>query len=197
MITLEYDCSDLNEKKRLLRSIFHVYEKNMKGETIPDLLDSIKHHRPVLTPKVDAMKELFSRQNKEGFLENGQSYRSSLEIYEHFKDEMKLKKQEEFWCIILDNKHRVIDKVLITLGTLNQSLVHPREVFAPAIEQRAAAVILMHNHPSGDPKPSNQDMSITKRLCQAGDLLGIRVLDSIVIGNNRYYSFVDEETMPV
>lgn len=104
-------------------------------------------------------------------------------------------KQEQFHAVILDNKHRIIKDQLITMGTLNQSLVHPREVFAPAVESRAAAIILLHNHPSGDPSPSKQDIDITKRLQQAGDILGITVIDHIVIGGTSYFSFADEEIL--
>ena len=83
---------------------------------------------------------------------------------------------------------------MITLGTLNQSLIHPREIFAPAIELRAASVILIHSHPSGDSKPSKQDIEITKRLCDVGEIMGIKILDHVIIGDD-YFSFVDQDLM--
>ena len=85
---------------------------------------------------------------------------------------------------------------MISLGTLNQSLVHPREIFAPAIELRAASVILIHSHPSGDVQPSNQDIEITKRLSKVGEIMGIKVLDHVIIGED-YFSFVDQDMMQV
>lgn len=93
-------------------------------------------------------------------------------------------RQEEFHVVTLDTKNQVIDTHQITVGTLDASLVHPREVFRPAIKDAAACVILVHNHPSGDATPSAEDMAVTRRLESAGELLGIQVLDHIVLGNN-------------
>ena len=125
----------------------------------------------------------------------GETFVNSREIYEHFK--MRLRQQQEsFICVYLDNKHRIISEKMISHGTLNQSLVHPRECFAPAIQQRAAAVIFIHNHPSDDTKPSGADIKITKRLTEVGKLVGIKVLDHVIIGDG-YYSFVDEGMLPV
>ena len=92
---------------------------------------------------------------------------------------------------VLDGKNRVIREVQISEGSLNQSIVHPREVFNQAVRESAAAVILIHNHPTGDPTPSREDNEITRRLKEAGDLLGIKVLDHIIIGDGAYLSFVD------
>ena len=117
-------------------------------------------------------------------------------MYDHFRIRLGTAKQEEFHVLYLDNRHRVIHESMITLGTLNKSLIHPREVFAPAIEIRAAAIILIHSHPSGDVQPSNQDIEITKRLCQVGELMGIKLLDHVIIGDD-YFSFATEEMMPV
>ncbi len=108
---------------------------------------------------------------------------------------LKHAQQEEFHVLILDNKHRVILEQLISKGTLTQSLIHPRECFAPAISLRAAAIILVHNHPSLDPKPSQQDIEITKRLSEVDVLVGIKVLDHVIVGDN-YFSFADDGMMP-
>ena len=102
----------------------------------------------------------------------GESFGNAKQVYDHFHVRLGTAKQEEFNILILDNKHRVIEEKMITLGTLNQSLIHPREVFAPAIELRAAAIILVHCHPSGDTKPSKQDIEITKRLAKLFDPVG-------------------------
>ncbi|QCT73318.1 JAB domain-containing protein [Eubacterium sp. AM05-23] len=104
-------------------------------------------------------------------------------------DELRYLKQEHFMILLLDNKNKVIKTETISIGTINASLVHPREVFVKAIRQHAAAVILAHNHPSGDPRPSAEDRAITKRLLESGELLGIPVLDHVVIGGADYVSF--------
>jgi DNA repair protein RadC len=91
--------------------------------------------------------------------------------------------QEEFLIATLDTKMRVRRVVRITRGTLDASLVHPREVFRPAISDAASAILLIHNHPSGDPTPSREDRAVTERLTEIGKLIGIRVLDHIVVGN--------------
>ncbi len=181
--------------KQAIREIFPVRQKLIDGDSIQDILNNIKQNRPDLAARVEAVRSLFFQLGTEGVLEDGSKLVKSDEVYEYFKWEMKGKMQEEFWTIILDNKHKIVEKRLITRGTLNQSLVHPREVFAPAVELRAAAVILVHNHPSGDPRPSAQDIEITKRLIEAGKIVGINVLDHIVIGSDKYFSFIDEELM--
>lgn len=101
--------------------------------------------------------------------------------------------REEFRVILLNTKNRVIQVETVAVGTLNSSGVEPREVFKNAIRRSAAAVILVHNHPSGDPTPSREDVALTKRLVQAGELLGIEVLDHIVIGDGKYASFKAEK----
>ena len=96
--------------------------------------------------------------------------------------------QEEFHALILNTRHRVVREVLITRGILDASLIHPREVFRPAVAEGAAGVILVHNHPSGDPTPSPEDRAVTRQLGAAGRALGIPVLDHVVVGRGRYVS---------
>ncbi|MDV2481025.1 JAB domain-containing protein [Methanoculleus sp. Wushi-C6] len=98
------------------------------------------------------------------------------------------RKQEYFFCITLNGAGEVIERRTVTVGILNQSLVHPREVFAEAITDRAASVILVHNHPSGTLDPSSQDIGITRQLVEAGSILGIRVLDHIIVTKKGYAS---------
>jgi len=100
--------------------------------------------------------------------------------------------REEFRVILLDTKNRVIHTETVAVGTLNSTGVQPREVFKNAIRRSAAAVILVHNHPSGDPSPTREDVALTQRLIQAGELVGIEILDHIVIGDNRYVSLKAE-----
>ena len=96
---------------------------------------------------------------------------------------------EQFGIVLLDTKHRVIRTTVLSVGTLDASLVHPREVFRTAAEHGAAALVLFHNHPSGDPTPSGDDIVLTKRLTEAGVLMGIEVLDHVVLADSKYFSF--------
>ncbi|KYK36423.1 MAG: hypothetical protein AYK18_11695 [Theionarchaea archaeon DG-70] len=93
-------------------------------------------------------------------------------------------KQEEFRVILLDSRKRLINNQRVSLGSLNASLVEPREVFRPALTTGAKYIILVHKHPSGDPEPSDQDILLTKQLCMCGVILGIGVLDHVIIGSN-------------
>ncbi|MFH0828787.1 MAG: DNA repair protein RadC [Candidatus Kerfeldbacteria bacterium] len=95
----------------------------------------------------------------------------------------KLRKEsrEHFLVLLLNARHEVMGQETVSIGSLNASIVHPREVFRPAVTQAAAALVLVHNHPSGDPEPSDEDLSITKRLVGAGELLGISVLDHVIV----------------
>ncbi|MFW6206969.1 MAG: RadC family protein, partial [Gemmatimonadota bacterium] len=101
-------------------------------------------------------------------------------------------RQEEFHALLLDSQHRVVRDVVVTRGILDASLIHPREVFRPAILESAAAVILVHNHPSGDPSPSSEDRAVTRQLREAGRAIGIPVLDHVVVGDGTWAS-VDSE----
>jgi DNA repair protein RadC len=99
---------------------------------------------------------------------------------------------EEFHALLLNSQHRVIRDVLVTRGILDASLIHPREVFKPAIVESAAAVILVHNHPSGDPTPSAEDRAVTRQLAAAGRSVGIHVLDHVILGDGRFVSLMEE-----
>ena len=96
--------------------------------------------------------------------------------------------QEVFGVLILNTKHKIVAVHEVSRGTLNASIVHPREVFKPAILHNAAAIICFHNHPSGDPEPSEEDIRITKRLVEAGKIIGIEIVDNIIVGDDRYTS---------
>ena len=103
------------------------------------------------------------------------------------------KKQEYFLCITLDGASHIIEKRIISIGTLNQSLVHPREVFADAIADRAAGIIIAHNHPSGQLTPSLEDKRVTKRLKEVGSIMGIELLDHVILSREGYFSFREED----
>lgn len=134
----------------------------------------------------------FSRRTRQPRLETHSSFRSSLEIFRYFLPRVVDLRKECFWDVLLDGKNRIIRVVKISEGSLTSSLVHPREVFRPAIEDAAAAVLFVHNHPSGDPTPSREDYRITGRLVETGQVIGIRVLDHVVVGHDRYFSFADQ-----
>lgn len=143
-----------------------------------------------------AIKELGRRKLKKESSINLTSFTNSQSVYHHFENIVKDEQQESFYTLLLDNKNKVLSEKLITRGILDQSLVHPREVFASAIQARAAAIILVHNHPSGIPTPSRQDIKITRRLCDVGKVVGIQVLDHVIIGDDCHYSFIDQGIMP-
>jgi len=118
-------------------------------------------------------------------LENGR------DIYNLYATQIGNLPVEEFHVGLLDSRHRLEQDILVTRGLLNSSPVHPREVFRTAIAQNACAVILVHNHPSGDPTPSNQDLQVTSQLVSAGKVLGIEVLDHVIVGRGRFTSFAE------
>jgi DNA repair protein RadC len=124
-------------------------------------------------------------------LENLDRFTSPRQVFDYFHHEFRDCRKEHFLILLLDGKNRIIRRVQISEGSLNQSIVHPREVFVPAVKESAAAVILVHNHPTGDPAPSPEDLAITRRLREAGDIMGIKVLDHIIVGDGDFVSFVE------
>lgn len=112
-------------------------------------------------------------------------------VFDYYKDVLKDKKQEYFYCVYLDNSKRIVYEKLLFIGTINYSVVHPREVFKEAYSYSASSIICVHNHPSDNLMPSNQDIEITKQLINVGNLLGIKIIDHVIIGSNNYYSFLE------
>jgi DNA repair protein RadC len=115
--------------------------------------------------------------------------RTPRDVADLLMQDMRYLDREHFKAVFLNVKNQVLDVVTVSVGTLNSSLVHPRELFKDAIKASSSGVILVHNHPSGDPTPSDNDKELTIRLCEAGKVLGISVLDHVVIGDSRYVSF--------
>ena len=103
--------------------------------------------------------------------------------------------KEQFVVILLNNKNKVIGTEVVSEGSLSSSIVHPREVYAPAILHHAAAIMVAHNHPSGDPKPSTEDTEVTRMLARSGKVLGIPMIDHVIIGDGNYYSFLENEAL--
>jgi DNA repair protein RadC len=120
----------------------------------------------------------------------------SEDVVNYYIPLMKNLKKEIFKTVLLDSKNKILKDVedeTVSKGSLTASIVHPREVFKTAIKESAAAVILVHNHPSGDPSPSREDIEITQRLVKSGEIVGIRVLDHIIIGDGSHFSFLDKK----
>jgi DNA repair protein RadC len=124
-------------------------------------------------------------------LRPGERFTTSGEVFSHFHERLRDRRKEVFLTLLLDSKNRLLREVQVSEGSLNASIVHPREVFAPVVRESAAAVLLIHNHPSGDPTPSREDLELTGRLREAGELIGVRVLDHVIIGNGCYVSLAD------
>jgi len=152
---------------------------------------SVKGAGPAKASSVLAALALGKRINTDR-LENLERFTTPSQIFNHFHYRFRDRRREYFVTLLLDGKNRIILEEQISEGSLNQSIVHPREVFSRAVKESAAAVILVHNHPSGDPAPSREDREITRRLKEAGEVLGIRVLDHIIIGDGSYFSFVEQ-----
>jgi len=118
--------------------------------------------------------------------------KNAKDIVKLFLPEMSVLEKEHFKGVYLDTRKRIIKQENIFIGSLNESVVHPREIFKIALDENAVAIITLHNHPSGDPTPSSYDIEMTKELVKAGDLLGIQILDHIIIGGKKYVSLKEK-----
>jgi DNA repair protein RadC len=138
--------------------------------------------------QIKAAFELGRRAQAPDYQTTGNPVSKPEEVVAQIRMKLKDKKKEHFWVLLLDTRNRVIKMSEVSVGSLNASIVHPREVFKEAISASAASVILAHNHPSGDPQPSKEDIEITKNLVAAGQLMGIEVLDHIIVADKGYVS---------
>lgn len=148
------------------------------------------------TIRLLAIRSIFERQTIREDAPNYLSttrFTSPQQIFEIFQD-LRLETKEHFITLHLDGKNRILCIDRVSVGSLNQSIVHPREVFKSAVYSSAAAIILVHNHPSLDPSPSREDIEITRRLKECGELLGIKLLDHIIVGDT-YVSFSERGTL--
>lgn len=144
--------------------------------------------------QIKAALELGRRllQNEADNSPNMPVFKNSEEVFEYYRPRFFGLKKERFVCAMLNTKNRVFKETVISDGTLSSSLVHPREVFRYAIKEAAASVLFIHNHPSGDPSPSRDDIDITKRLVSTGKIVGINVLDHIIISDGNYQSLMEK-----
>ncbi len=164
--------------------------RELEEASITELCE-VKGIGPAKATQIQAALEIAKRFSQEE-IRRGESFRSSADVFNHYREQLGSLKKEEFHVLLLDAKNRKLKDVRVSEGSLTSSLVHPREVFQPIIRESAAAAILIHNHPSGDPMPSQEDLQITQRLRDAGEMLGVHILDHLIIGKGRYVSFVDD-----
>ena len=155
-------------------------------------LKTIKGIGKVKAIQILCISELAKRLSKASAKEGLQMNLPST-IADYYMEEMRHLKNEHMKLLMLNTKSKLIGETDISKGTVNASLVSPRELFIEALEKRAVGIILIHNHPSGDPTPSRNDILLTKRVKEAGDMIGIELLDHIIIGNNCYISFAEEK----
>ncbi len=177
----------------LAEEIVHSYPNlyALKNVTLDELI-TIKGIGKAKAVQILAAIELGNRTNN-FILERGVQIKSPIECAEYIAEEVKCLEQEHFIGIYLDTKNRILAKKTLFVGSLNKALVHPREVFKEALKHGCASIIVCHNHPSGDPTPSTQDISLTKRLMEIGELMGIELLDHLVIGTDGYISMREEK----
>jgi len=120
---------------------------------------------------------------------------NAKDVFDLFHDKLKDEKQEHFIVLMLNSKNNIIGEQLVSKGTLDAALIEPREVFRSAIKNSASKVILVHNHPSGDPSPSEEDIGVTKKLIEAGKLVDINVLDHVIVGDGIWWSWIEDDTI--
>lgn len=157
-------------------------------------LREIKGIGEVKSIQILCLSELAKRLSK-ATAKKGLLFNQPATIAAYYMEEMRHQEQEVMKLLMLNTKSNLIGEYMISKGTVNASLVSPREVFIEALEKHAVYIILMHNHPSGDPTPSQSDILLTRRVKEAGSLIGIELLDHIIIGNNCYKSFSEEKLM--
>ncbi len=167
------------------RTLQRIDEASM-GELI-----NIKGMGPAKIAQLKAAFELGRRLLRERS-DSGIILGSPSEVYDYYSPRFKGLKKEVFYCAILDTKNRLIKDIKVSEGTLTNSLIHPREAFKEAIKESANSVIFIHNHPSGDPSPSPDDLRVTEILVEAGRIIGIKVLDHVIIGEGRYRSLLSK-----
>ncbi len=146
--------------------------------------------------QVKAAAEIGRRMVERAALEPGRPIADSHAVYDLTWPRLRDQKKETFLVLLLDARNRMVRDVEVSVGSLTASLAHPREVFHEAVRDSAAAIVCVHNHPTGDPAPSPRDIEITAKLHAASKVLGITLLDHVIVGEGVYYSFADEGRLP-
>lgn len=182
----EYSVMDLS--KIILKNYNNIEDlRNIKINTLIKIKGVGRVKAISLIAALELGKRVYYEKEKVNVILN-----NSSKIYDYFKDLVINEKQENFYAIYLDSKSKLISYKLLFKGTINYSCVHPREVFKYAVLESAYSIIIFHNHPSGDVTPSFEDKKTTKVLQEAGNIIGIPVVDHLIFGNNKYYSFYEE-----
>ena len=190
-LVIEKGTKDLNVMSVAQNLLSHFGNlKNIKEASLNELkeVDGIGF---ATASKIKAALKLGEKEIGE-YREPGEKIKTTEDVYNLLKNDFRDRKREHFKIISLDSRNKLINVDNVSVGTVDASLAHPREIFRPAIKNSAVNIILSHNHPSGDPKPSQSDIKITKDMKEAGKLIGIRVLDHIIITNNQTFSFRDK-----
>ena len=169
----------------MLRDLFH-----LSSEGSQDRLEGLSGVGPALARRLLAAHEVGRRSHAEVW-HRKDPFLSSRQVYRHLVSLWQQESREHFCLLLLDVRHRLIRECVISIGSLTASIVHPREVFRPAVIHSAAAMILAHNHPSGDPEPSDEDLRVTRRLHRCGQWMGIPVLDHVISGRGEWCSLRD------
>ncbi|MEQ2466230.1 DNA repair protein RadC [Niallia sp. CLA-SR-H024] len=157
-------------------------------------LDELKAIKGIGTAKAIQLMAAIELGRRVSNLEFTDRYciRSPEDAAKYMMNEMRFLTQEHFVCLYLNTKNQVMHKQVVFIGSLNASIVHPREVYKEAFRRSAASIICLHNHPSGDPSPSREDIEVTKRLVECGKIIGIDLLDHIIIGENKFISLKEK-----
>lgn len=176
---------------RLAEQLLAKYELSGLGSISPQELSKTSGIGLVKAVTVKAAIELGCRMSQKAPSERP-VIRNPRDAADLMMPELRYQTKEHFVALLLSTKNHVIARAMISVGSLNASIVHPRELFREAISYSAASIILVHNHPSGDPTPSQEDIALTKQLVEAGELLNISILDHVIIGDGKYVSFKEK-----
>ena len=181
------------ESSKIIASHILSYIKNinnLRNVTLKELTN-IKGIGKAKACDILAAIELGNRINNNSIIINDTKFNGPDIIFEYYKDKLKDKKQECFYAIYLDASKKVIEDKLLFMGTVNQSIVHPRNIFKEACILDASSIVCVHNHPSNNVLPSKEDINLTKNLIEIGNLFSIPVIDHIIVGPTKYYSFFE------
>ena len=181
-----------NSAKVIASLILKECDGNLNNISLSSL-KNIKGIGDAKSASILAGLELGRRANRKFKFLSGIKISNAYDVFDFYRNLFVNKSQEYFYCIYLDNNKTVIKDKLLFIGTLNYSVVHPREVFKEACVLSASSIICIHNHPSGNVLPSKNDFDITKRLVEIGELFGIKIIDHIIIGIDKYYSFLEND----
>ena len=185
--TINYSVKDLsNNILKEIKDITNLKEYSVNKLTKINGVGEVK--AITLLASIELGRRVYSNKNKKRI-----NLSKPIDVFNYIKDDLKDKKQEFFYCLYLDSKNNLIDKKILFVGTLNRSIVHPREVFKNAYLLSANSIICVHNHPSNDLLPSVEDIELTKNIIKIGKIQGINVIDHIIVGNNNYYSLLENK----